>query len=252
MSELWTTADLHFDHKLMLDPERMRTPRPYSTVEEMNEGIVETHNRHVSRGDRVYIVGDVTFSRDTEKVRKLLQGMHGQKYLILGNHDERNGIEKLADCFVWIKERFHLKVPDPDAILSGGKQILVFDHYPALSWRHSGKGSWLIHGHCHGNLERAAAQDGETVRHCWQILNRTVKRTLEQELVFTRRDDLAAAIEYLSPEMERISRYLEKMANLHIVDVGWDVWHRPLPYEKLKSHFRSLEHLALDHHSEGK
>jgi len=70
------TADPHFDGGDILRYEN----RPFNSVEQMNEAIVNKWNELVTDKDEVYLVGDVG---NPEYIARL----KGKKYLIKGNHD---------------------------------------------------------------------------------------------------------------------------------------------------------------------
>ena len=53
---IYFTSDLHFWHKNAV----LYTNRPFGTVEEMNEKLIEYWNSTVHKNDEVYILGDVT------------------------------------------------------------------------------------------------------------------------------------------------------------------------------------------------
>jgi calcineurin-like phosphoesterase family protein len=53
----------------------------------MDEYMVEQWNSTVKPGDKVYHLGDVMFG-DREYFQKLWPKLHGQKRLIVGNHDD--------------------------------------------------------------------------------------------------------------------------------------------------------------------
>lgn len=58
--------------------------RPFSTAEEMDEFIVQEHNKVVKPSDKWYCVGDVAMNKkDIATVGR----MNGQKRLVRGNHD---------------------------------------------------------------------------------------------------------------------------------------------------------------------
>jgi calcineurin-like phosphoesterase family protein len=76
------TSDLHFFHKNVIT----YCNRPWNTVEEMNEGMIENWNKVVTNDDIVYILGD--FSLSPKAVELILPRLNGkEKILILGNHD---------------------------------------------------------------------------------------------------------------------------------------------------------------------
>lgn len=58
--------------------------RSFSNITEHDERIIEQHNKVVRPSDKVYFLGDVTFSK---KNMYLVGRMHGDKVLIKGNHD---------------------------------------------------------------------------------------------------------------------------------------------------------------------
>ena len=67
---IYFTSDLHFWHKNAI----IYTNRPFETVEEMNEKLIEYWNKTVHANDEVYILGDVTMvrpGRATEIISRL-------------------------------------------------------------------------------------------------------------------------------------------------------------------------------------
>lgn len=88
MVERWFGADFHLNHDYMVekDKETGEPYRPFRSVEEMNETIIENFNRLVAKDDKVYLMGDVLFKPATSE--HLLKRLNGRKRLIMGNHDE--------------------------------------------------------------------------------------------------------------------------------------------------------------------
>ena len=83
MSRVFVTSDTHYWHHnvLKFEPEA----RPFSSVEEMNEVLVDRWNAVVTKRDLVWHLGDVCFGR-IENL-EILSRLNGQKKLVLGNHD---------------------------------------------------------------------------------------------------------------------------------------------------------------------
>lgn len=84
----WFISDTHFFHSNILkfkddDGKRIRS---FSSVEEMNEKMVENWNKVVKDNDKVYHLGDVTFRYD-RPFQELMHRLKGRKRLIVGNHD---------------------------------------------------------------------------------------------------------------------------------------------------------------------
>ena len=82
MSETWFTSDHHFGHKNILQYEK--DYRPFETIEEMNEKLIETWNKTINPKDFVFHLGDFCFGRINIDIAGRL---HGRKRLIMGNHD---------------------------------------------------------------------------------------------------------------------------------------------------------------------
>lgn len=61
---IYVTSDLHVFHKKILD--YCPDSRPFSSIDEMNEAIVENWNKKVTNEDDCYILGDVSFGKPKE------------------------------------------------------------------------------------------------------------------------------------------------------------------------------------------
>lgn len=69
-------ADTHFNDEDIL----MYENRPFSSIKEMNQILINNWNRVVDKYDAVYVLGDfgdISF----------LESLNGAKYLVKGNHD---------------------------------------------------------------------------------------------------------------------------------------------------------------------
>lgn len=89
---IWFISDTHFNHErfLSFNNDDGQKIRPFSTVEEMDETMIDNWNSVVKDGDKVYHLGDFTMS--PKKVKQFADRLNGSKRLIIGNHDmlERN------------------------------------------------------------------------------------------------------------------------------------------------------------------
>lgn len=126
------TADTHLGHARIIE----HCGRPYETVEQMDDDIIDIWNRHVLPGDTVWHLGDFAWG-DADLYR---QRLNGHINLIVGNHEP--GPRGLAGIFNCVDEcRLDVKV-------QGVRLTLC--HYPWDSW----PGRWMLHGHSHGRSER--------------------------------------------------------------------------------------------------
>jgi len=87
MSKTFLISDTHFNHNNILTFKREDgTPlRTFSSIEEMNETMVDRWNKTVGKNDKVYHLGDVAFKNASSL--EILSRLNGDKILIKGNHD---------------------------------------------------------------------------------------------------------------------------------------------------------------------
>ena len=82
MSETYFISDTHLSHQNILKYEPIA--RPFATIEEMNEKLIDNWNKVVGKYDKVYHLGDFAFGKANIAIAGRL---NGQKRLIMGNHD---------------------------------------------------------------------------------------------------------------------------------------------------------------------
>lgn len=102
MIETYFISDTHFGHKNILEYEKKA--RPFNTIEEMNEKIIENWNKTIRPQDIIYHLGDFAFGKHNVTIAKRL---NGKKRLVMGNHDTYPSalyleyFEKLYGCVFW-------------------------------------------------------------------------------------------------------------------------------------------------------
>jgi len=150
---IWFTSDSHFEHENVIKySERLPIPPSSSDeeerehlrvlVQEMNENLVKAWNSYVGPKDTVYHLGDFAFSHDGH--RRWLNRLNGKKHLIIGNHDPRRKLK--ADPLSW-------KSISPAYEFNHNRDLFYLSHYAHRVWHGSHKGSYMLYGHSHGNLE---------------------------------------------------------------------------------------------------
>lgn len=82
MIETFFCSDHHLGHKNILEYEKEH--RPFETVEEMREVIIDRHNTVVKPKDTVYFLGDFAFGKANIAYAARF---NGKKRLVMGNHD---------------------------------------------------------------------------------------------------------------------------------------------------------------------
>ena len=137
---VYFTSDHHFGQ----GSARTFYRRPFASVAEMDQEMIDRWNSVVSPGDgdEVWHLGDFAVRQSTERVAYLLAKLHGTKHLIVGNNDDA----VVTGCMGWATVRSYAELT-----VDGRKLVLC--HYPFRSWRDMGKGSINLHGHSHGRLK---------------------------------------------------------------------------------------------------
>lgn len=204
-SNLFFTSDIHFDHiriaihRGFMSSEYSNKTHAHHEMKEfldnMNHSIVTTWNETVPKNATIFILGDLSFS-SFELTCKLLSKLNGNKILVLGNHDDPKMYARpdIKKYFSVICDFADIKVHDNTVPDESGYQYIMSSHYPMIVWNKSHYGSWMLHGHCHGNLK---FQD-----------------------------------------------------NARRLDVGWDVFQRPVKYEELRELMKNRGNVNYDHHVE--
>lgn len=82
MIETFFCSDHHLGHTNILEYEKEH--RPFDTVEEMREVIIQRHNEIVKPNDIVYFLGDFAFGKHNIAHA---ERFNGKKKLVMGNHD---------------------------------------------------------------------------------------------------------------------------------------------------------------------
>jgi calcineurin-like phosphoesterase family protein len=91
MANIWFTADFHLDHSNIL----RYCNRPFSNVEEMNQGILRQINRWVKTNDILYFPGDFCVGSKARAVEFRRQIHCKTIFALPGNHDKQ--VRKLTN-----------------------------------------------------------------------------------------------------------------------------------------------------------
>lgn len=142
---IWFASDYHFLHANVIKYDN----RPFEDVLEMNEVLIDNWNELVDDKDIVFYLGDLSFERNGNETKNIVDQLKGKIHYILGNHDDEKKIAKL-NRFETISDYVNLLVDDEDNPRK--KQGIIMMHYPILSWDKAHHGDWHLHGHCHQSL----------------------------------------------------------------------------------------------------
>ena len=81
---IYFTSDAHYHHVRALE---LIPTRPWATLADMNEGLIENHNKVVKPTDTLIILGDFIMGLKSDTVPHILSRLNGSLHLIVGNHD---------------------------------------------------------------------------------------------------------------------------------------------------------------------
>ncbi len=141
---IFFTSDPHFFHKGILQ----HCSRPFSTVREMNQTLINNWNSVVKHDDEVWILGDLFFISNKDAICSVLEKLNGKLNWIIGNHDSEKILshEKITSFFSFIGYYKEISVKTS----SGNYKKICLMHYPIAEWNKKDYGSWHLHGHMHG------------------------------------------------------------------------------------------------------
>lgn len=127
-------SDLHFQHQRILG-----FGRPFSTLDEHDNTIINNWNTVVDPRDDVIVCGDLVFGG--KQNLSLFSRMHGRKLLVLGNHD--GGSKELyLPYFAKIEGSMEIRT---------SKGTILFTHFPVHPNQMTVRYALNVHGHVHAN-----------------------------------------------------------------------------------------------------
>lgn len=157
------TSDTHFGHfNMTAHPDSKNLcNRPWASVEEMNEALVERWNSRVGPGDTVYHLGDVCMGKLDDSL-PVVRRLNGVKILVPGNHDRCFHALKNADKMkarYYHEAGFHMVHDGRPVTQMIGGMLVQMCHFPFAGDSHDedrytdhrpkDNGAWLLHGHVH-------------------------------------------------------------------------------------------------------
>lgn len=147
MNNVFFASDTHFGHASTF--EKFKNPdgtplRPFTSIDEMNETMVERWNAKVGPNDTVYHLGDVVINK---KYLPIVSRLNGTKRLVHGNHD--NAMDELPKYF---KRIYGVYVLDQ----------IVLSHIP-LHPDCIGRFGTNVHGHLHGDQVMRNVKNSDNV-----------------------------------------------------------------------------------------
>lgn len=160
---IWFTSDHHFWHKNII----RLSKRPFASLHEMHEHLIQEWNQRVKPQETVYVLGDFSFA-NKNMTEPIISRLVGKKIIVLGNHDRH--AQKMLDMgFQEVHENHFIEI--------GNKQKVYLSHFPfhpMIGYQKTNEGkvrttypydkvdtrymhkrmvddgeAWLLHGHVH-------------------------------------------------------------------------------------------------------
>lgn len=128
----YLTSDLHLGHENIID----HCNRPFTSIDEMNETLIDNWNSCVDERDVVFFLGDLGKFAGQDQLHHWLDQLNGRIVFIQGNHDK--------------PERYTTGVNTHQYyILQNGNREFCLTHSPENAPKYWN--DWIIHGHHHNN-----------------------------------------------------------------------------------------------------
>jgi len=131
---MFFTADQHFGHANIIK----YTNRPFDSVEEMDEILIQNWNEVVKPNDTVWFLGDFAFKADAGVY---LDRLNGNINIVWGNHDK--SAKANHSRFAAHTNLIDTRIEDI---------YITMCHYAMRVWYKSHFNAWQLYGHSHGGL----------------------------------------------------------------------------------------------------
>lgn len=158
MSAIWVSSDWHLGHNNIVKGctrwTRTEQCRDFKTLSQHDEILLGNINKCVKPDDYLYFLGDFSFG-GKENIWLFRDRIQCKNIIFIGgNHDKHirsntiltkeKEFKNAQDLFSSYTELLEKKI---------GNETFIMCHYPFRTWHKIGKGSIMLHGHTHGNLD---------------------------------------------------------------------------------------------------
>ena len=158
------TSDWHIGHENIIK----FCDRPFASVKDMNQSILNTMNRAAGPEDELWILGDLAMGNWDYSMSLVKQLIAGRIVLVPGNHDKCHPMHKKSEQY---KERYasaRMEVAPTHVSLYMESHLVEVSHFPYggdsghvdrfVDWRLKDEGSWLVCGHVHEKWRQMGRQ----------------------------------------------------------------------------------------------
>jgi calcineurin-like phosphoesterase family protein len=157
-SNIFFTSDTHFGHENIIK----FCNRPFASLEEMDDALVNNWNGVVPEDGLVFHLGDFAWG-NCEAWEKYRSRLNGRIILIRGNHDFKNGPQTDHDAlklFEHVSQQMHIEIE--------GRSVYL-NHFPYLCYggmhRPLDKVVYQLFGHVHSSSRNTTGKDYERLKY---------------------------------------------------------------------------------------
>ena len=137
---IYYISDTHFRDQAIFD----KCKRPFQSLKEMEETIINNWNNKVNDEDIVYVLGDISKDDDSSSI-EIFKRLKGHKHLIVGNHDNLI-LEDIKKSNVFESIKFI------DLLIDNNRKVCIC-HYPLMDWMEFNRQGMLVYGHIHNKTQ---------------------------------------------------------------------------------------------------
>jgi calcineurin-like phosphoesterase family protein len=117
-NKVWFTSDTHFGHSGIIK----FCDRPFESVDEMNQILIDNWNSVIPPDGIVFHLGDFSWNNN---IKNIICNLNGNIVLIKGNHDNQNLKQGAYKFFLEVHNQLQIQV---------GNSIIYLNHYPFLTY----------------------------------------------------------------------------------------------------------------------
>lgn len=117
-NKVWFTSDTHFGHNGIIK----FCDRPFNSVDEMNQVLINNWNSIIPPDGIVFHLGDFCWNNN---IKEIVCNLNGNIVLIQGNHDNHNLKQGAYKFFLEVHNQLQIQV---------GNSIIYLNHYPFLTY----------------------------------------------------------------------------------------------------------------------
>lgn len=121
-ADLFFISDTHFNHKSIIE----LCERPFNTIEEHDQKLIDNWNSVVGPEDTVFHLGDFCFG-GAPKWKEIRDQLNGHIILILGNHCMKNRTAGTDLLFDYVSQQMRIEID--------GRTVYL-NHFPFMTFAH--------------------------------------------------------------------------------------------------------------------